>query len=249
MRHGMRTFEGCNRCKGCKQLLKNRGDFHDRCKLFEEIEADINKKLILFMDLYSDKPKDEYERWLISQRNKFETCQQQLTDTLQRINTERDGEILWCNVNCFWWENVETLKLLNDELNKLKPQPAATPQRGDTNNHFNSQFTDEELKTLFERLKGCEIDTDSRLEDWLYVCRGGDKPSGHSALKWLKTAALLAKLCDTLFKDTDTNRVWVIAANCFCKSDGGQYNSATFPQSLSRGTISGKDALLEKLKL
>lgn len=140
-------------------------------------------------------------------------------------------------------------KLYEEFCLLAEPQPVAEPQHGDTNNHFNSQFTDEELKTLFERLEGCEIDTDSRLEDWVYVCRGGDKPSGHSALKWLKTAALLAVLCDTLFKDTDTDRVWVIAANCFCNSKGGQYNSATFPQSLSRGKIKGKAALLEKLKL
>lgn len=237
-------YWGCNSCDGCKRLLKHKEDFPPRCKMMSRIEDEINAGLIPYMDAFINRPADEYERWLIAQRNKFEASHSELTDILQkeRVGTGLGNEY-WCNINKCWWENFITLDIIRQELDKLKPQ------RGDTNNHFNSQFKDEELKTLFERLKGCEIDTDSRLEDWVYVCRGGNKPSGHSALKWLKTAALLAVLCDTLFKDTDTDRVWVIAANCFCKSDGGQYNSATFPQSLSRGTISGKDDLLEKLKL
>ena len=147
-------------------------------------------------------------------------------------------------------------KLYEEFCLLAEPQPVAEPQH----DHFNSTLTDEQLTTIFERLKGKYIAADSDRETWLYICKGGDLDGDFQLIKWQQSAGLLALMVDKLF--SGDNRKWAKTVDCFCKEDGTRYKDKdTFSQALSRykrlrdkgdtdgGTsIDGEDELLRLLE-
>ena len=245
-------YWGCNSCDGCKRLLKHKEDFPPRCKMMSRIEDEINAGLIPYMDAFINRPADEYERWLIAQRNKFEASHSELTDILQkaRVGTGLGNEY-WCNINKCWWENLITLDIIRQELDKLKPQqePKETPR------HYNNALPDEDLQAIFEMLKNNGyFGDDSDVKTWLYVCKGGNLDGDFQPLRWLKSGALLAVMCDTLF-DNNRENIWEIAIICFKNKQMGDFKVRTLSQQLARhnnklySDIKGADKLLQLLKL
>lgn len=141
-------------------------------------------------------------------------------------------------------------KLYEEFCLLAEPQPAAEPQRGDTNNHFNSILPDERLTTIFKRLKGEYLADDSDLASWLYIWKGGDLNGGFKPLEWLKTAGLLAVLCTELASVKDNK--WKIANVCFTIA-GKPVNSNTLKNAISRHNgewrqIRGREELLSLLQ-
>lgn len=80
---------------------------------------------------------------------------------------------------------------------------------------FHSGETEHNLTIIFNRLKdGKYLDTYSDLQTWLYVC-GDITKQGTNSLNWINQQQLLAYLVDTLFGDTDGQRLWNITQQVF----------------------------------
>ncbi|MDR1973703.1 MAG: hypothetical protein LBQ31_03400 [Bacteroidales bacterium] len=98
---------------------------------------------------------------------------------------------------------------------EIKRQDTAEPQRS---LHFTRDFTTDEQEKLFDGLiNGGFLPKETIYSHFCYVFSGTailDNEKPFEPLKWLKTAALLAYMIDTLFGDTNTSH-WKIACNCF----------------------------------
>lgn len=98
-----------------------------------------------------------------------------------------------------------------------KKDNKATPEKKANNKeHFNAAYTEDELKTLFERLTNNRyFHPDSKIETWYYIC--GLTGSNHqdNYITWTNDLDLLACLVYNLFGDTDGRNLWAIAHEVF----------------------------------
>lgn len=126
-------------------------------------------------------------------------------------------------------------------LDYLQDKSAET-RHLNTPKHYNSTMKDEDLTNIFEHLKNNGyVNASSDLGMWLYICKGGNLNGDFIPIQWLKTTALLALMCDTLFMDTDNDKIWEIAIFCFCKKNGERYSANSLSQALSRHDKGSKD--------
>lgn len=148
-------------------------------------------------------------------------------------------------------------KLYEEFCLLAEPQPVAEPQQEpkETPRHYNNALPDEDLQTIFEMLKSNGyFGDDSDVKTWLYVCKGGNLDGDFQPLRWLKSGALLAVMCDTLF-DNNRENIWEIAIICFKNKQMGYFKVRTLSQQLARhnnkvySDIKGADKLLQLLKL
>lgn len=90
--------------------------------------------------------------------------------------------------------------------------------------HFLMRWADEDLKDLFEMLKGRRyIAQETTFEQWRYVCtgRGGNEP--HEPVMWIKSQSELECLISHIKDDTGEQGYWKKAGGAFLLSDTGRH--------------------------
>lgn len=98
-----------------------------------------------------------------------------------------------------------------------KTDNKATPEKKANNKeHFNAAYTEEELKTLFERLTNNRyFHPDSDIETWYYICGLTGSNNQKNYITWATELDLLAYLVNSLFGDSDSGNLWAIAHEVF----------------------------------
>lgn len=99
---------------------------------------------------------------------------------------------------------------------EAKESPSKSNNIQEYESFFNSRETKVNLSAIFEKLKGDKyFDNDSDLDTWLCICGINTTQQNMDHLNWVKEQQLLAYLIDTLFGDTDSQRLWVITSKTF----------------------------------
>lgn len=103
----------------------------------------------------------------------------------------------------------------------------------DGNINFHSGDTENNLTTIFEKLKDDNyFDANSDLQTWLYICGDTTKKRIGKKLNWIKQQQLLAYLVDSLFGDTDGQKMWSITEKVFTIK-GKKPNTNTMKNTIS----------------
>lgn len=137
-------------------------------------------------------------------------------------------------------EIIDRVRWVIAELSQIFPDEDLTKQTtniAQTANHYTRTASLEEIRVLYDALIWHKfLSKETALSHFQYVINGAHIPVNMTPflpLNWLGTAANLAYFIDTLFGDTDKNRVWEIATRCF--TIGGKVpNKKTLTDTISK---------------